>query len=66
MSPRASTARRVDYRAAYIAAGLTPAQADAQQARTRRMAKRVKSGEITLERARDIFGVASLMRAGSR
>lgn len=55
---------RFDYVSAYVAAGLTPEQAREASARVRRLAKRVAKGQVTLEMARQICGVATLMAVG--
>lgn len=63
MSPRPSVPRRkpFDYRAAYLALGLTPEQVTAVQARTRRLGRRIASGEISLQRAKELLDVTSLV-----
>lgn len=68
MSPRPSVPRRkpFDYRAAYLALGMSPEDVDAMQVRTRKMALRVARGEITPGRARDIVGAGAFLRAVSR
>jgi hypothetical protein len=53
--------RTVDYVAARVALGVSPAQAQAASARARRLGKRVASGQLSLQRAAEILGVAELM-----
>lgn len=65
-SPRghATTGRKpFDYVAAHQALGATPKQAEAMHQRAIRLGKRVARGEISLERAREICGVAALLRS---
>lgn len=51
----------IDYRAERLAMGMTPEQADAIEARARRLAKRVVRGELSLQQAAEISDVATLV-----
>ena len=58
--------RFVDYRAARIALGLTPAEADAAGERARRLGRRIARGEISFRRAREIIGLGAAFRSIER
>lgn len=62
----ATLARKTDYKAARIALGMTPEEADAATHRARVLGKRIARQEITFQRAHEILELRTVEAMAKR